>query len=85
MQAVLDEVLAGAANKITNENRMTTIQPRDLRNQQLANISEMIREKKRATQQLASTPLSPKQHSVSSASQFNTKRNETRDLVKAIN
>lgn len=72
--------MVGVLNKVLSTKNqqhpiMLTIQPKDLRHQQINHINEMIREKK---QQSLSPLASSKQ---SSAMSFNNKRNETRDLV----
>lgn len=72
--------MVGVLNKVLSTKNqqhpiMLTIQPKDLRHQQINHINEMIREKKQQSPPLLD---SAKQ---SSAMSFNNKRNETRDLV----
>ena len=58
--------------------------PKELRNQQIADISEMIKEKRMSTN--GTVLLSPKSPSISSAAgMFNRNRNDSKSLVDAIN
>lgn len=74
MRKVLNDVLS-------NTSAMKTIQPKDLRTQQMNNISEMIREKR----QQALSPGVVKHVTPTSANYFNHMRNETKDLIHALN
>ena len=57
--------------------------PKELRNRQIADISEMIKEKRMSSN--GTMVLSPKSPSILSAELFNKNRNDSRYLVQAIN
>jgi hypothetical protein len=57
--------------------------PKELRNRQIADISEMIKEKRMSSN--GTVVLSPKSPSILSAELFNKNRNDSKYLVQAIN
>ncbi len=80
LNSVLDNVLKSEKKS----GKHIHFDPKELRNQQIADISEMIKEKRMSTN--GTVLLSPKSPSISSAAgMFNRNRNDSKSLVDAIN
>jgi hypothetical protein len=75
MNSVLENVL--------QDKKGVHIDPKELRNRQIADISEMIKEKRMSSN--GTMLLSPKSPSIFTAELFNKNRNDSRYLVQAIN